>query len=58
MVVGEVVSVVDVDLVPGDVTPDVVSVGLACLGAESDESIPAGAVVVVDGLDNFERESF
>lgn len=49
LVVGEVVSVVDVDLVPGDVTPDVVSVGLAGLGAESDESIPAGAVVVVDG---------
>jgi len=48
LVVSEVVSIVDVDLVPGDVAPDVIAVRLASLGAEGDQSIPARAVIVVN----------
>lgn len=48
LVISEVVLIVDVDLVPGDVTPNVVTVRLARLRAEGDQSIPARAVIVVD----------
>jgi len=50
LVISEVVLIVDVDLVPGDVTPNVVTVRLARLRAEGDQSIPARAVIVVDSL--------
>ena len=56
LVVSEVVSIVDVDLVPGDVAPDVIAVRLASLGAEGDQSIPARAVIVVNSLHELVRE--
>ena len=56
LVIGEVVVIVYVDLVPGDIAPDVVAVRLASLGAEGDQSIPARAVVVVDSLHELVRK--